>query len=327
LRRQAYRDTFALRLPGGEELKRNTAVATLFENDYYLGVGTLINSLIANDYRGLVYIGYKGDLPRWCSDLNQISNRVFQATNNVTISFIRIESNKHLATLKPQFLLDILALDEALDNVFYFDPDIVVKCRWSFFEEWVGYGVALCQEINEGYMSNNNPIRCHWRDWACRRGMACKREMNRYFNSGFVGVQRRLSRFLDVWNRVLIETEKDGFGAENIVRDRSMPFSTWDQDAMNIAVMESDVSLSTLGPEGMDFIERGFTMSHATGPSKPWRKKFTKSALNGVAPSKADKGWVANCSGPIQVLSPMQVRVKKLDLRIGSAIGRFIRRT
>jgi hypothetical protein len=91
--------------------------------------------------------------------------------------------------------------------------------------------------------------------------------------------------------------------------------------------MESDVPLSTLGPEGMDFIDGGFTMSHGIGSDKPWRKKFTKSALNGVAPSKADKGWLAHCSGPIQVLSPMQMRIKKLDLRIGAAIGRFIRRT
>jgi hypothetical protein len=207
-------------------------VATLFEKDHYLGVGGLINSLIANDYRGFVYVGYKGDLPKWCSGLDQISDGVFQVTTSVAISFLRIESNKHLAVLKPRFLLDILALDDALDSVFYFDPDIVVKCRWSFFEEWAGYGVALCQEIIDAYMPNNHPIRCHWRAWGRQRGMACKREINQYFNSGFVGVQRRLSSFLEVWNRILIETHTAGFGAENIVRDRSMPFSTWDQDAL-----------------------------------------------------------------------------------------------
>lgn len=303
------------------------AVATLFEKDHYLGVGSLINSLIANGYHGIVYIGYRGDLPIWCSGLDQISEGVFRATTDTTISFVGIESTKHLAVLKPKFLLDILGLDESLGSIFYFDPDIVVKCRWSFFEEWAGFGVALCQEIANGYMPNNHPIRCHWRAWGCERGMACNREMNQYFNSGFVGVQRRFSSFLDVWNRVLIETERAGFGAEQIVRDRSMPFSTWDQDAMNIAVMESDVPLSTLGPEGMDFIDSGFTMSHAIGSDKPWRKKFAKSALKGEPPSKADKGWLAHCLRPIQVLSPMQVRMKKLDLRIGAAIGRFIRRT
>jgi hypothetical protein len=45
------------------------------------------------------------------------------------------------------------------------------------------------------------------------------------------------------------------------------------------------------------------------------------------APSKADKGYLANCFEPIRVLSPTQVRMKNLDLMIGSAIGRFIRRT
>jgi hypothetical protein len=308
-------------------LKLNSAVATLFEKDHYLGVGSLVNSLIANDYGGKVYVGYRGDMPRWCSGLEQISDRVFQATADVALSFVRIESNKHLAVLKPRFLLDILARDESVDSIFYSDPDIVIKCRWSFFEEWAGYGVALCQEIANGYMPNDHPIRCHWRAWGRQRGMTCQRETDQYFNSGFVGVQRRLSSFLDVWNRVLIETETAGFGAEKIVRDRSMPFSTWDQDAMNVAVMESDVPISTLGPEGMDFIDSGFTMSHAIGSDKPWRKKFTKSALNGVAPSKADKGWLEHCSGPIQVLLPLQITIKKLDLTIGSAIGRFIRRT
>ena len=308
-------------------MKPNSAVVTLFEKDHHLGVGSLINSLTANDYRGIVYVGCRGGLPTWCSGLDRISECVFQVTTDVTISFVRIESSNHLAVLKPKFLLDILALDESLGSVFYFDPDIVIKCRWSFFEEWVGYGVALCQEIANGYMPNNHPIRCHWRAWGCQRGMACSREINQYFNSGFVGVQRQLSSFLDVWNRILVETGRAGFGPEQIVRDRSMPFSTWDQDAMNIAVMESDIPLSTLGPEGMDFIDSGFTMSHAVGSNKPWKKKFTSSALKGEPPSKADKGWLANCLGPIQVLSPVQVKIKRLDLRIGAAIGRFIRRT
>ena len=101
-------------------MKRNCAVVTLFEKDYHLGVGSLINSLISHYYCGLIYIGYKGRLQSWCSGLHQISEGVFQATTHVTISFIRIESSKHLAMLKPKFLLDIIVLDESLDTVFYF---------------------------------------------------------------------------------------------------------------------------------------------------------------------------------------------------------------
>jgi hypothetical protein len=56
-----------------------------------------------------------------------------------------------------------------------------------------------------------------------------------------------------------------------------------------------DTPISEIGPEGMDFIPGGFTMSHAFGQPKPWRKQFVRSALKGQGPSLADKGVLGKC--------------------------------
>jgi hypothetical protein len=48
-----------------------------------------------------------------------------------------------------------------------------------------------------------------------------------------------------------------------------MPFSTWDQDTMNIAVMRLMFRLALSGPKRMDFINGGFIMSHGSGSSAP----------------------------------------------------------
>jgi hypothetical protein len=81
-----------------------------------------------------------------------------------------------------------------------------------------------------------------------------------------------------------------------------------------------------MGPEGMDFIPGGFTMSHAVGTSKPWRKHFIASALRAVPPNIADKIFWSNVYGPIKPYSSSQIKMKKVALGIASLIGRFYRK-
>ena len=91
--------------------------------------------------------------------------------------------------------------------------------------------------------------------------------------------------------------------------------------------MTAEHSLSTIGPEGMDFVPGGFTMSHGVGTPKPWRKPMILSALDGRGPNAADHGYWSNTACPIQLHASWLLRIKQLDLLLGKAIGRFNRRS
>ena len=154
----------------------NAAVCTLFEGDYHYGLGALVNSLCKSGFRGVVWAGYRGPLPPWASPILEIGAfRDFCVNEGCTIRFIRLDATIHFAYCKPQFMLEVFEqYAPDIDALFYFDPDIVVKCRWSFFEEWATCGVALVQEIVNGGMSATHPYRAAWSSyagrWAFRQG-------------------------------------------------------------------------------------------------------------------------------------------------------------
>ncbi len=306
----------------------NSTICTLFEGDYHYGVGALVNSLYKHGFRGVVWAGYRGALPPWAKDVQQCPQyQEFTVAEGCCVRFVPVNTARHLTNYKPDFMVDLweeyCSLSEAL---FYFDPDIVIKCRWSFFEEWALCGVAICGDGHYYQIPSDHPMRCIWKEYAFRKGYGCQKETNNYYNGGFVGFHHTHKSALRIWQKLLAGLIDEGVDLNQFMPgDRTLPFFATDQDMLNLMAMVTPDSLSTIGPSGMDFDGTGNIMSHAFGV-KPWRKQFARTALHGFAPSSADKGFVANSLTPINLYSQRQRIQIGLDLRCGAAIGRLIRK-
>jgi hypothetical protein len=305
----------------------NSAVCTLFEKDYYLGLGAWANSLYAHGYRGTIYAGCRGALPPWVTATKPADGFTeFSPAKGLTLRFIPLATTLHLTNVKPDFMLDVWEKHcPQADALFYFDPDITVKCRWTFFEEWTEAGVAVCQDVN-GWMADNHPIRHAWRKLLQPEGLEFRNRFETYFNGGFVGLRASDKPFLSEWLRIQASMQKLGVDFQVIgFGDRTFPFTCRDQDALNITCMATEQKVSPLGRDGMDFANGGYIMSHAAGGTKPWRKKMLREAvLAGSMPSQADKNFYANVREPIQVFPTSTFQWRKIDLMLASAIGRYL---
>lgn len=305
------------------------AVCTLFEGDYHYGLGALTNSLYRNGYRGPIFAGYRGPLPGWARTGPEESGFTeLRYAEGGVIRFVRVETDRHFTNYKPAFLLDVA--ERLVDNanfLFYFDPDIVVDCRWEFFEEWSSAGVAVCEDVNFR-MPPNHPIRAAWRRLLEPKGIVFRREVDAYYNAGFIAVRRSDTGFLKRWEELLRVLPSVGVDLRRPgVPDRSVPFTVYDQDALNITVMTGGEIVSAVGPDGMNFQwgGGGYIMSHAVGQPKPWRKRMLLGALRARPPSRADKGFVKYASHPIRLYSSFRLALLKADLLAGASVGRFIR--
>ena len=305
-----------------------TAICTLFEGDYHRGLGALVNSLCKYGYRGVVWAGHRGALPPWAQPLIQGEGyEEFRLPAGVSVRFLAVDTEVHLTNYKPDFMLRVWDHEAPkAQKLFYFDPDIVVKCEWVFFEDWVEGGVALCEDINSP-MPGSHPIRNTWRRFYGAKGFPLTRNPDAYVNAGFLGVTRENRRLLETWKQLLVAVRDEtgpldqlGFG------NRPYAFYNADQDVLNAALMACEVDVSLVGKEGMDFIPGGYIMSHAIGKAKPWRKQMLKSALGGQPPTLADKSFWENVETPIRLWPSGSLLFRKLDLTVASALGRLLRR-
>ena len=209
------------------------------------------------------------------------------------------------------------------DTLCYFDPDITIKSRWSFFEEWVQNGLALVEDGTFPYLPSDHPLRYQWLKVANSAGLTQKRWPSRYYNSGFVGVPGGLRDVVSAWELLLDAAHAFGYDTTELAStDRTSPWQATDQDLLNIVVMTTDVPLSTLGPECMDFRPGGYVMSHAVNSPKPWERDYLKFALQGKPPNLSDKGFWANSEHPIRLFPESVVRKRNLALKAAIAMGR-----
>jgi hypothetical protein len=307
----------------------NSAICTLFEGHYHHGVGALANSLYAHGYRGTIYAGYRGELPPWVVGAKTSDGFTeFSPAEGLVLRFIPLTAKIHLTNFKPDFMLSLWQKHcPTAQSLFYFDPDITVIGRWSFFEEWVQAGVALCADVNPS-MPANHPLRHAWKQFYLPHGIAFRREPELYFNGGFLGLKREQIEFLRCWLRLQELMAPEIGGLQNVnLRDRTYLFCKTDQDAMNVAAMASESPISPMGQDGMDFQHGGggYVMSHAAGGVKPWSKKMLAGALlKADLPSNADKNFYSMAQHPIKVFSSADFLFRKIDLMLASAIGRYI---
>jgi hypothetical protein len=242
----------------------NTAICTLFEKVYHLGLGVFTNSVYAQGYRGVIYAGYRGALPPWANaeGLPPGSDFRFEATPGLNIQFVYLEMKEHLTNIKPDFMLDIWErYGTDWDQLFYFDPDIVVKCKWHRFTEWAALGVAMCEDMNSP-VPTNHPRRLQWRDYYRTHGIDLVSKNSFYVNGGFLGVDVRYKHFLEVWKDIqrLMKLET-GITSTIGIADRWNMFHLTDQDALNITKdLFPDVSI--MEKSAMDFGKQGYVMSH-----------------------------------------------------------------
>jgi hypothetical protein len=299
-------------------------VCTLFEGHYHYGVAALVNSLHAQGFRGTVWAGYRGALPEWAG-----GGPARVVGDGLTIQFVPLTTDAHFTNYKAAFALEVLErLDPAAGGVFYFDPDIVVTGRWSFFEEWIACGVALCEDSTSP-MSETHPIRAAWRKFGAAHGLTLQSRGGQYVNGGFIGVARMHLPFLRTWSRVLELMRAEIGTATNFNwadKDRTYAFYRNDQDALNITIEADATPVSIVGKEGMGFGGGGYIMYHSLGAPKPWRKHFVWEALKGWPPTAADKAFLAASDGPVAALSGGELAAKRGSALIAGAICRLVRK-
>ena len=307
-----------------------SVICTLYEGNYHLGLGALLNSLYSHGFRGHFYAGYRGDVPPW-AERSVRKNGVgwlFDVGSDCTLHFIPITTELHFNNYKPHFLLELMEKHcPAEQSFFFFDPDIVVKAPWNFFERWVSHGIALCEDLNH-YLPRHHPVRLAWKEYAAACGLSSRQEIDKFYNGGFFGLRREHKDFLETWKTLFECRAADGVDLHRFVLGGfEFPYLFLDQDLMNLALMLVEHPISAVGPEGMDFTPGGLIMSHSAGDKKSWRKKFVWEALNGRAPSRADKEFIRHTQSPIRIFSNTQLATRRVGVLVGSAIGRFYRRS
>jgi hypothetical protein len=310
-------------LPQGHE----EVICSLFEGDFHLGLAALINSIVRRGFCGLFWIGCRGVLPPWTAKLKRRDDGLFEV-GNALLGFEFLKTDRHFGQYKSAFLSTVFDRGITRRYLWYFDPDITLRCAWAFIQMWVRHGVSLCEDTNFRMMHSRHPLRCAWVELARTAGWGEPRLLSeRYFNSGFVGMDVAQRSFLDTWIAAIQLANGSGVTLNQFQKgSREQVFYTVDQDTMNIAVMYADVPFSTMGPDAMGFAPGGFAMLHGVAKPKSWRKKFLRSALNGVPPSPGDKHFIACLDGPIFPYPPGKVRRMKFSAALAALIGRFYRR-
>lgn len=320
-----------------------SVVCTLFEGHYHHGVAALSNSLYRHGYRGVVYVGYRGELPNWILNGKKISFgkwegiTTFVFNEEIQLIFLLLKTTYSLTNYKPDFMLELIEeFGHEMDAIFYFDPDIVIDDSWTCYEQWVNCGVALCEDINSP-LQEFHPRRVGWRNYFKKYDVNLKFKNSIYVNGGFIGLKIEDVSFLILWKKIQeIMSEAIG-GLENsifsngdlnstILRIEGFQiFDKSDQDALNATIESYEGTISLIGKEGMAFVPGKPIMYHALGSPKPWKANYFLRAFKGRSPRNVDLAYWEYTNQIILAHPKLEIAHKLLSIKVAKLIGRFYR--
>ena len=311
-----------------------SAICTLFEGDYHHGVAALANSLATHGFEGTLWVGFRGELPDWLAAAVDGSLAVGSKMN---LRLISLTTTAHLTNYKPQFMLDLWQ-DRCpnIETLLYLDPDICLDVPWASFHNSLRQGIFLCEDVCSP-MSRHHPRRHGWAGFLNQHSILLSPQMDVYVNGGCLGIQRKYESFLTLWLKTqqLVDKElggadqsKLGGGTSDQMRNPLYWLNASDQDALNIAceLWNAPEALCIGGRSWMGFESGVCTLPHALGTPKPWNKSYLRSALQGNAPTTADKAFWSYAQGPLQTFTLSLIHSRKRTIRWASLIGRFYRR-
>ena len=310
---------------------RRIDVCTIFEKHLHYGAGALINSLYSGGFRGDIWAGFRGNPPPWVLQSGWRPGEAeepYEPASGIRLHLIPLETDRHLGNYKPIWMKTAMErMNGDVDGVAYFDPDVLVNCSWAFVEEWCQHGIAVCEDVNY-HMGVTHPVRLKWRAILEQHGIAEVRDLSGYINSGFIGICRERSPLLRVWEEVIDIIAATVGNLDGLKRnDRTHWYWAMDQDALNMALMAVAFPISVVGPDGMGFAPGGSFFSHAVGNPKPWTKAYLRSALKGLPPTRAERGYWRNAAAPIRLYSSKALALNRIKVATAAAIGRVIKRS
>ncbi|MGB3798848.1 MAG: hypothetical protein WA952_03475 [Lewinella sp.] len=306
-----------------------SVICTVFEREYHQGVGALANSLYAAGFRGELYAGYRGALPPWIGGAtpDASGNLKWEVAPGFHIYFALQSTEEMLAYAKPELIRQVWdRYGDHVENLFYIDCDIVIKAEWHHFEDWVSWGVALCEDMNSP-LPVTHPLRKQWKRYYEDFGIHYEPKDDVYVNGGFVGINKKNRGFSELWGEIQTYMKQYTGKQDRIgIADRWNMFHFMDQDALNIA-KDLTEEVTIMGRDAMDFGRLGYVMSHAAGRRKPWDKNFVRNILlDGSRPSNTDKIYWHYVESPIRIHTSGTVRKKRFALKTASLIGRVFAR-
>lgn len=309
-------------------------VFTICQGNYDLGAAALLNSLSRHGFSGRFWCFFRDKLPTWHRQLTPLSaesadsERVFcfRLGGSIEVHFPKFVEKGFPGQFKPALLERIINTNPKASYVAYFDPDIVVAANWAFYEKWMEFGIAVCEDLEER-RHRTDPRRFVWKEFCSRQAIDFHRELDVYLNSGFVGVSSSYFPFASEWRHwqetmMLSLSEEDKLKTANRLDD----FHRIDQESFNIALCCTSLPISIMCRAAMGFEPGDNIMFHACGKNKPWNGPFIPSALVGHPPSVAARMFTDYFQHPIRTFPPWEYRARRLDVMAARCLGRLFRK-